>query len=101
MPFDEFEEDIEPLLGDEFSVKLVVSRISIFKVAKHLGDAFHHDNSTTTTRDRSRREASWFKFHGWRGMSNGSDCQHSPNNYNKSTLRLSREQANDKCGPAV
>ena len=41
MSFDEFEEDIEALLGRKVSVKLVVSRIGIFKTAEHLDDAFH------------------------------------------------------------
>src|ERR1041385_8310199 len=99
MPLDEREEDSEPLLGDEFSVKLVVSRISIFKAAKHLGDAFHHDYSTTATRI-SRRGAPWLRFRPWEGWRT-SNCGTRRTTRNKSTLHLSREEDNDKCGPAV
>lgn len=41
MSRNEFEEDIEPFLGREVSVKLVVCRIGIFKTAEHVGDALH------------------------------------------------------------
>jgi hypothetical protein len=78
MPFDELEEDIEPLLGDEFSVKLVVSRISIFKAAKHLGDAFHHDNSTTATRIYLDEELLGSSSVAGRNVER-SDRRHSPN----------------------
>ncbi len=45
--FHELKEDIEALLGREVSVKLVVSRIGIFKTAEHPDDAFHRGNCTT------------------------------------------------------
>jgi hypothetical protein len=100
MPFDELEEDIEPLLGNEFSVKLVVSRISIFKAAKHLGDAFHHDYSTTATRVYLDEELLGSSS-SLGGMSNGRIVGTRRTTRNKSTLHLSREQDNDKCAPAV
>jgi hypothetical protein len=47
LSFDELEEDVEPLLGREIRVELVVSRIGFLKTVEHLDDAFHRSNSTT------------------------------------------------------
>ncbi len=37
----QLEENIEPCLGRQVSVKLVVSRFGIFKTAEHLNDSLH------------------------------------------------------------
>jgi hypothetical protein len=47
LSFDELEEDIEPLLGREVGVELVVSRIGFLKTVEQLEDAFHRSNFTT------------------------------------------------------
>jgi hypothetical protein len=39
--FDQFEEDVEPFLGRQVGIELVVRLFSLFKAVKHLNDAFH------------------------------------------------------------
>lgn len=41
MSFNEFEEDVETLLGREVSVELVVGHLGIFKTAKNPHDGLH------------------------------------------------------------
>ncbi len=45
--FDQFEEDVEPFLGCQVGVELVVRRFSVFKAVKHLNDALHSCDFTT------------------------------------------------------
>jgi hypothetical protein len=41
VPFNQFEEDVEPFLGRQIGIKLVVRRFGIFKTAEDLSDSFH------------------------------------------------------------
>jgi hypothetical protein len=41
MSVDQLEQNVEPCLGCQVSVKLIVSRFSIFKTAEHLNNSFH------------------------------------------------------------
>ena len=41
MLFDQIEEDVEPLLRRQASVKLIVGRLGVFKASEHLNDPFH------------------------------------------------------------
>jgi len=43
----ELEENVEPLLRRQVSVKLVIRRFGIFKAAEHLNDSFHEDDFST------------------------------------------------------
>ena len=43
----QLEENIEPRLGRQVSVKLVVRRLGVFKTAEHLNDSFHVTDFTT------------------------------------------------------
>ena len=49
MPFDELEQDIDPLLGRKASIKLVVSAVGVFKTTEDSGDSFHGRYFTTVT----------------------------------------------------
>lgn len=50
MSLNQLEENIEPFLGRQVSVKLVVRRFGIFKTAEHLNDSFHGADFTTPAR---------------------------------------------------
>lgn len=39
--FNQLEKNIEPFLRRQVSVKLIVSRLGIFKAAEHLNNSFH------------------------------------------------------------
>jgi hypothetical protein len=39
----QIEENVQPFLGRQISVKLVISRFGIFKTAEHLYDSIHKD----------------------------------------------------------
>ena len=44
----QLEENVEPRLGRQLGVKLVISRFGIFKTAEHLNDPFHVADFTIT-----------------------------------------------------
>jgi hypothetical protein len=53
--FNQFEEDVQSFLGRQIGIKLVVSRIGVFKSAENLSDSFHGSNSNTPARSPLRR----------------------------------------------
>jgi len=46
MSFDQFEEDVEPFLGRQVGIELVVSLFGVFKTAEYLSHSFHEGHST-------------------------------------------------------
>jgi hypothetical protein len=59
MSFDELEEEPEPFLGCEISVKLIISRIGIFKTTEHVNDALHRPTLPSETALRHREWHRW------------------------------------------
>jgi hypothetical protein len=41
MPFDKFEQQVEPLLRSQVRVELIVGLVRVFKTVKHLRDSVH------------------------------------------------------------
>jgi hypothetical protein len=47
VPFHQFEEDVEPLLGRQFRIITVVSVFGIFETTEYANDPFHTDTLTS------------------------------------------------------
>ena len=41
MPFDQFQQHVEPLLGSQVRVVLIIGPVRVFKTVKHLSDSVH------------------------------------------------------------